>query len=432
MPNIETKKLLIVKNITLAEQWHPTLNTDLNLDSIYANSGKKAWWKCPVCNHEWKAQIASRNANNRGCPNCAGKIVNNSNSLVFLHPLIAQQYHPTKNTEPVENFTTTSHKKVWWLCEKNHEWEAIIGNRVRQSNGCPYCSGRYPTKENNLKTKYPEIAAEFNLFKNYPASPETITPHTPQKFWWKCEKNHEWQVSANSRVRKNKIQKCPYCAGKKATHDNHLGITHPHLIKQYHPTLNNLTIMQIRHGSPKKVWWLCNQGHQWEATISSRTRIGREAGCPECSSSPKTSKIEKQIRNHLETTHTLKHVGQQYNTTLITNKGTKEAVDIYGEHNGHKVVVEYDSWWWHSGAGGKKGYDFMEERDTRKTQLLLNSNYIVIRIREARIDKTLPFLKIEHPNFHQINWNQKEGINNLCQHIQTFLQTLQKYGNLDK
>ena len=35
--------------------------------TLYA--GKKVWWKCKECNHEWPASIANR-SNGRGCPKC--------------------------------------------------------------------------------------------------------------------------------------------------------------------------------------------------------------------------------------------------------------------------------------------------------------------------------------------------------------------------
>ena len=36
-------------------------------------------------------------------------------------------------------------------------------------------------------------------------------------------------------------------------------------------------------GSDKKVWWICEQGHEWPATISSRAG-NQHCGCPYCAS----------------------------------------------------------------------------------------------------------------------------------------------------
>lgn len=42
---------------------------------------------------------------------------------------------------------------------------------------------------------------------------------------------------------------------------------------------NTLDINSVTHGSNKKVWWKCQKGHTWEASVKSRT-AGR--GCPYC------------------------------------------------------------------------------------------------------------------------------------------------------
>lgn len=65
------------KNSSLAElypeiaaEWHPTKNGNLTPDCITYGSGKKVWWKCKVCGHEWMATIGKRTSG-RGCPSCA-------------------------------------------------------------------------------------------------------------------------------------------------------------------------------------------------------------------------------------------------------------------------------------------------------------------------------------------------------------------------
>lgn len=216
MPVVDPSKLLTSVNPTLASQWHPTRNTILSLETVYANSGKQAHWQCSTCNYEWEATVASRNRGN-GCPNCAGKIANPTNSLISLHPHIAAEYHPTLNSKAVETITAISHHKAWWQCPTNpeHTWQAAVQNRVRQGDGCPYCSGRYPTKENNLAVVYPEIAAEFDLEANAPLTPYDLTPATPKKFWWRCSSGHKWETSVLSRQREGKRMNCPYCVGKK-------------------------------------------------------------------------------------------------------------------------------------------------------------------------------------------------------------------------
>ena len=64
-------------------------------------------------------------------------------SLATKNPTLASQWHKEKN-DPLTpyNFTPNSGQKVWWKCDKGHEWEATIDSRnssQRKSN-CPYCS----------------------------------------------------------------------------------------------------------------------------------------------------------------------------------------------------------------------------------------------------------------------------------------------------
>jgi hypothetical protein len=56
--------------------------------------------------------------------------------------------------------------------------------------------------------------------------------------------------------------------------------TTPLLVKEWHPTANgDLTPRNLKMGYPKKVWWLCIEGHEWQATIKCRLKHN---DCPIC------------------------------------------------------------------------------------------------------------------------------------------------------
>ena len=44
---------------------------------------------------------------------------------------------------------------------------------------------------------------------------------------------------------------------------------------------NNLNLDTLTLGSDKKIWWICKNKHEWEASIGSRYRTG--CSCPYCS-----------------------------------------------------------------------------------------------------------------------------------------------------
>ena len=60
-----------------------------------------------------------------------------------------------------------SHKKIWWVCDRGHKWQAMISDRVKKDAGCPYCTNRkvWPGW-NDLASTYPVLAAQWHPTKN--------------------------------------------------------------------------------------------------------------------------------------------------------------------------------------------------------------------------------------------------------------------------
>ena len=132
----------------VAKEWHPTKNENITPRMVTANSNKKFWWKCPVANdHEWEISPNKRVSMNSGCPCCAGQKVVHSNSLAFVRPEVAKQWHQTKNENITPEMVTVGcKKKVWWKCPKDgHEWLAAVCDRPKY--GCPYCNESHGEKE---------------------------------------------------------------------------------------------------------------------------------------------------------------------------------------------------------------------------------------------------------------------------------------------
>ena len=201
------------------------------------------------------------------------------NSLLFSNPKVAAEWNYEKNGNlKPEHFAANSHKKVWWKCQKGHEWQAPIGNR-NIGRGCPYCAGQKVLKgENDLQTVNPVLANEWNYEKNNGLTPMDVMPNSSKKVWWKCSKGHEWQATIGSR---NSGIGCPYCAGKLAIMgETDLLTINPTLANDWNYEKNgNLKPEIFTANSGKKVWWKCSKGHEWQATIASRNNGN---GCPYC------------------------------------------------------------------------------------------------------------------------------------------------------
>ena len=262
----------------LAAEWHSTKNGALTPYSVTPGSTQKVWWKCEK-GHEWEAIISSRNRGSN-CPYCFGqKVVRGVNDLATINPKLAAEWHPTKNgyLTPAD-VMSGSNKKVWWRCEKGHEWETVIANRSA-GYGCPVCCGRKAWSGfNDLLTKNPDLAVQWHPTLNGDLTPADVTYSSGKKVWWLCDKGHEWQATVNSR---NTGNGCPYCAGNTVLlGGNDLATKSPELVKQWHPTKNgDLTPSNVAYKSGEKVWWLCENGHEWEAVIANRSN---GTGCPHC------------------------------------------------------------------------------------------------------------------------------------------------------
>ncbi len=121
---------------------------------------------------------------------------------------LMSEWNWDKNTDisPYQ-VTQGSNKKAWWKCSEGHEWEAVIATRTK-GHGCPYCSGRFTTKENNLEIKAPWLVSEWHPTKNGDLLPSMISPYSMKKVWWKCENGHEWQASVSNRTQGRGCAKC--------------------------------------------------------------------------------------------------------------------------------------------------------------------------------------------------------------------------------
>ena len=199
----------------IAAQWHPTKNGDLTPDQITAGSGKKYWWKCDKGpDHEWAAVLKSRTHLGAGCPSCYNRQASVTNSLSLTNPVIAAQWHPTKNGDLTsDKVPAGSTKKYWWKCDQgsDHEWEAAVKDRTRVGHGCPFCAGQRVSQTNSLASLFPEIAAQWHPTKNGDLTPDQITAGSGKKYWWKCDKgpDHEWQSWLQDRTRAG--VGCPRC-----------------------------------------------------------------------------------------------------------------------------------------------------------------------------------------------------------------------------
>ena len=202
---------------------------------------KKPFWICKTCNSSFDASILKRK-NGEGCLCCRGYRVNHTNSLATKNSQLASEWHPTKNGNLTpDDVTCGKNKKVWWLCEKGHEWEANIRDR-NSGNGCPYCSCRKAWKgESDMWTTNPELASKL------------LKKEDGYKYKQNSNKLVDWKclecggIIRNKRipdVKRNGLG-CPHCSD---------GIKYPE--KFMYNVLKELKIDFVRELSSNDVEWI--------------------------------------------------------------------------------------------------------------------------------------------------------------------------------
>ena len=106
---------------------------------------------------------------------------------------------------------------------------------------------------------------KFLETKPYPVLSQKTKPLN-RDYWWTCDEGHSWQASPANR---NKGTECPYCTGKSPIPGvDDLASQAPELSKRLHPTKNGKkTAVDYFIDYTRDVWWECEQGHSFRASV---------------------------------------------------------------------------------------------------------------------------------------------------------------------
>ncbi len=231
----------------------------------------------------------------------------------------------------------------------------------------------------SLRELFPGVAAQWHPTKNIAMDLQTIKPKSNKKVWWKCSYGHEWEAPASSRTRG---KGCPYCAGYYPTSENNFAVLHPDLLSELHPTKNGaLDCRKLTRGSSKRVWWICDKGHEWKVPIYYRTAKNGGTGCPFCRK--QTSALEIRVFSELK---------YFYPLAIWGDKSFGAEVDVLISEV--KIAIEVDGGFWHADKEGA---------DRQKTSLLELQGLRVVRIREAPLKMLGPWDVASQPKESHIH-----------------------------
>ena len=296
--------------------WHPTKNHNLDPQNLTPGSGKRAWWQCPVCSHEWPNYISNQCRRAEPCPYCSNPKSrlhsDGRNSVEKLHPEAVADWDPSNEKKPSE-MVPGSKYRAKFICSKDmfgrrcrHQWSARVDTRCKlikgrkKTAGCPACAGKEVNnydQRNALSKTNPSVAAELMNERNPEhLNADTITAGCNENLWWKCGDvdssglvcGYEFKAQVSSRTQgsdEDSRRICAVCRNRVVHPDgrNSLRTTHPFVTEDWDQELNgDVTPDDVTAGSLKEFHWRCRQtnfekggvcNHRWKQRLYSRTQM---------------------------------------------------------------------------------------------------------------------------------------------------------------
>jgi len=203
---------------------------------------------------------------------------------------------------------------------------------------------------------------EWN-FKRNSVNPCDVLVRCRDKFWWTCDKGHEWETSPLCR-RANKSG-CHICSGKIVLSERSFGVLNPSLLQEWDYEKNEHSPSSYLPQSNKKVWWKCIKGHSWDATIHHRVKDA--SGCPFCMNGWQTSRLELRVLSELQ---------YIFSDTIGRSKVGGVECDVYIPSL--RFGIEIDGYHWHLDK---------VDRDREKNAVIESSGNKLVRVREKPLEK---------------------------------------------
>lgn len=137
-------------------EWDYDKNINISPNRITSKSGRRVWWKCKKCEHEWESTVHNR-AEGKGCPACAKRIPTINYNLGIIYPDLAKEFDLEENELTPFDYLPNAKKELYWKCSVcGHKWKAKINNRAK-GNGCPKCGNRYRRTNDEFITEIYEL-----------------------------------------------------------------------------------------------------------------------------------------------------------------------------------------------------------------------------------------------------------------------------------
>lgn len=290
-----------------------------------------------------------------------------------------------------------SHKKLTFTNKEGYFYLTSLSSLL---------TNRYPSRFGNSNPYTIQNIGLWCKINKKPfelTSKEYIEDRADEKLLWQCLNPECEEIFESSWGDIRGGNNCGKCSGKQVGFKNCLATKNPELAKEWHPTLNgDLTPYDFTSGSStNKVWWLCSEGHEWDAFIKSRNNGKIRSGCPECHKFK--SKGEKRIIKYLIKNGFISILQNNFSNLLELNPNIlldniyipqKTFNGLIGVGNGllsydfyipkYSLLIEFQGKqhekYVESFHKNKKAFETQQEHDKRKKEYARNNNINLLEI----------------------------------------------------
>ncbi len=143
---------------------------------------------------------------------------------------------------------------------------------MQKDSTCPACSKGANTHTGLAKLR-PALASLWDADKNVGLTLATVDASHASPAWWQCPNGHSFQRPP---VRMLADDSCPTCALANTS----LSAIAPNVAAEWHASKNAVAPTEIDADHVMNAWWVCPNGHEYQATVRSRAKSNRR--CPTC------------------------------------------------------------------------------------------------------------------------------------------------------
>jgi very-short-patch-repair endonuclease len=306
---------------------------------IFKGSIKKYLFECE-CGHNFESSPNNITKGN-WCPYCANKKLCDKEDCKQCFEKSIASHEKAKFWSKENELTATqvfkgSIKKYLFECKCGHNFESSP-NDINFGSWCPYCAepSKLLCNKDDCKQCFEKSFATHEKAKFWSKEnelmPRQVFKGSVKKYLFDCQCGHNFESRLHDI---NSGNWCSYCVNQKLCDKDDCKQCFEKSFASYKNIdqwshKNEVISRQVFKSSGKKYWFICEQKHEYEQSLNSKSN---GSGCPYC-----VNKTEQKLFNQLIKDYST--LQQQYRVNWCKKKTYLPFDFVIPEHN---IIIELD------------------------------------------------------------------------------------------